>query len=83
MLALYDKMMKAPDDLTTAPPIYIEKTQTPLALIQMSDEEMVSIESTSAMFWFWFWLHVTCCLISTSLFRGSVCGSEELTVMLS
>lgn len=41
MLALYDKMMKAPDDLATAPPLYIEKTQTPLALIQMSDEEMV------------------------------------------
>ena len=42
MLALYDKMMKAPDDLTVAPPLYIEKTQLPLALIQMTDEEMVS-----------------------------------------
>ena len=41
MLALYDKMMKAPDDLTVAPPLYIEKTQLPLALIQMTDEEMV------------------------------------------
>ena len=41
MLALYDKMMKAPDDLATAPPLYIEKTQTPLALVQMSEDEMV------------------------------------------
>ena len=42
MLALYDKSMKAPDDLTVSPPLYSEKTQTPLALIQMSDEEMVN-----------------------------------------
>ena len=41
MLALYDKTMKAPDDLAVTPPLYSEKTQTPLALIQMSDEEMV------------------------------------------
>lgn len=61
MLALYDKMMKAPDDLTTAPPIYIEKTQTPLALIQMSDEEMVSLfvlVCSPGTHW------LTCCLIS-------------------
>ena len=41
MLALYDKMMKAPDDLTVAPPLFIEKTQLPLALTQTTDEEMV------------------------------------------
>ena len=41
MLALCDRNIKAPDDLTVAPPLYIEKTQLPLALIQASDEEMV------------------------------------------
>ena len=41
MLALFDKMMKVPNDLVVAPPLYVEKTQLPLALIQMTDEEMV------------------------------------------
>ena len=43
MLALFDKMMKAPDDLVIAPPLYVEKTQLPLALVQMTDEEMVCL----------------------------------------
>ena len=41
MLALFDKMMKAPEDLVITPPLYVEKTQLPLALVQMTDEEMV------------------------------------------
>lgn len=41
MLALCDRNIKAPDDLTVEKTLYIEKTQLPLALIQASDEEMV------------------------------------------
>lgn len=47
MLALFDRNVKAPDDLSTAPPLYVEKTQLPLALIQMSDDEMVSTLDTT------------------------------------
>lgn len=43
MLALFDKVMKAPEDLVVSPPLYVEKTQLPLALVQMNDEEMVLV----------------------------------------
>ena len=76
MLALYDKTMKAPDDLAVTPPLYSEKTQTPLALIQMSDEEMVKQADT-----------VSHCFMSANGFEflfsvGSACGKEESTVTL-
>lgn len=42
MLALFDSVVKAPDPLASFPGLYVDKTQTPLALIQMTEEETVS-----------------------------------------
>ncbi|KAK7869595.1 hypothetical protein R5R35_003385 [Gryllus longicercus] len=39
MLALFDRLVKAPDTLVGVPALYVEKTQTPLALLQMTEEE--------------------------------------------
>lgn len=41
MLALFDQMVKAPDPLTSIPSLYVEKTQEPLALQQMTEDETV------------------------------------------
>jgi PERQ amino acid-rich with GYF domain-containing protein len=77
MLALYDKTMKAPDELAVSPPLYSEKTQTPLALIQMSDEEMVKQADTDS---------VSHCFVTANGFEFlsvcSACGKEESTVTL-
>ncbi|PSN45439.1 GIGYF family protein [Blattella germanica] len=39
MLALFDQMVKAPDLLSSIPSLYVEKTQEPLALQQMTEDE--------------------------------------------
>ncbi|XP_067006202.2 GRB10-interacting GYF protein 2 isoform X1 [Anabrus simplex] len=39
MLALFDRMVKAPDNIVGVPALYVEKTQPPLALLQMTEEE--------------------------------------------
>ncbi|XP_026278076.1 GRB10-interacting GYF protein 2 [Frankliniella occidentalis] len=39
MLALFDMQVKAPDPLSTFPGLFVDKTQVPLALIQMTEEE--------------------------------------------
>jgi PERQ amino acid-rich with GYF domain-containing protein len=41
MLALFDHMVKAPDPLTSVSSLYVEKTQEPLALQQMTEDETV------------------------------------------
>jgi PERQ amino acid-rich with GYF domain-containing protein len=41
MLALFDHMVKAPDPLTNVSSLYVEKTQEPLALQQMTEDETV------------------------------------------
>lgn len=41
MLALFDHMVKAPDPLTSISSLYVEKTQEPLALQQMTEDETV------------------------------------------
>lgn len=43
MLALFDKTVAAPEPLRSISGLYVEKIQLPLALIQMSEEETVSI----------------------------------------
>lgn len=43
MLALFDKNCKPPELLTTFAALYVEKTQLPLALIQMTEDETVII----------------------------------------
>lgn len=42
MLALFDTLVKAPDKLSSFPGLYVDKTQVPLALVQMTEEETVS-----------------------------------------
>ncbi|XP_029169789.1 GRB10-interacting GYF protein 2-like isoform X3 [Nylanderia fulva] len=39
MLALFDRNCKAPEQLTNFPALYVEKTQFPLALTQMTEDE--------------------------------------------
>ncbi|KAJ9583645.1 hypothetical protein L9F63_022011, partial [Diploptera punctata] len=39
MLALFDHTVKAPDLLSSIPSLYVEKTQEPLALQQMTEDE--------------------------------------------
>lgn len=41
MLALFDRNYKPPEPLTTFPALYVEKTQPPLALVQMTEDETV------------------------------------------
>lgn len=41
MLALFDRNYKPPEILTAFPALYIEKTQVPLALTQMAEDETV------------------------------------------
>lgn len=41
MLALFDTVVKAPDPLASFPGLYVDKTQVPLALVQMTEEETV------------------------------------------
>lgn len=41
MLALFDRNYKPPELLTTFPALYVEKTQLPLALVQMTEDETV------------------------------------------
>lgn len=41
MLALFNKTVAAPEPLRSVGGLYLEKTQLPLALIQMSEEESV------------------------------------------
>lgn len=41
MLALFDRNCKPPEPLTTFAALYVEKTQLPLALIQMTEDETV------------------------------------------
>lgn len=43
MLALYDRNHKPPEPLTTFVALYVEKAQPPLALIQMTEDEAVTI----------------------------------------
>lgn len=43
MLALFDRNYKPPELLTTFPALYVEKTQLPLALVQMTEDETVII----------------------------------------
>lgn len=45
MLALFDHMVKAPDHLTSVSSLYVEKTQEPLALQQMTEDETVMLHS--------------------------------------
>jgi hypothetical protein len=45
MLALFDHMVKAPDPLGSASSLYVEKTQEPLALQQMTEDETVMLQS--------------------------------------
>jgi len=42
MLALFDRNCKPSEPLTTFPTLYVEKTQLPLALITMTDDETVT-----------------------------------------
>lgn len=42
MLALYDRNHKPPEPLTTFAALYVEKAQSPLALIQMTEDEAVN-----------------------------------------
>lgn len=46
MLALFDRNYKPPEPLITFSTLYVEKTQLPLALIQMTEDETVSKTST-------------------------------------
>jgi len=71
MLALCDRNIKAPDDLTVEKTLYIEKTQLPLALIQASDEEMVIFTQSISQ------NDVLIIFISSY----SECGREESIVM--
>lgn len=41
MLALFDRNYKPPEALTTFTSLYVEKTQLPLALVQMTEDETV------------------------------------------
>jgi PERQ amino acid-rich with GYF domain-containing protein len=41
MLALFDNMVKAPDRLASISSLYVEKTQEPLALQHMTEDETV------------------------------------------
>jgi hypothetical protein len=41
MLALFDHMVKAPDPLTSISSLCVDKTQEPLALQQMTEDETV------------------------------------------
>lgn len=41
MLALFDRNNKPPELLTTFAALYVEKTQLPLALVQMTEDETV------------------------------------------
>lgn len=43
MLALFDRTCKPPDSLISFQALYVEKTQLPLALIQMTEDETVTI----------------------------------------
>lgn len=43
MLALFDRNYKPPEQLTTFSSLYVEKTQLPLALVQMTEDETVII----------------------------------------
>lgn len=43
MLALFDRTVLAPDPLKSIQGLHVEKTQPPLALIQMTEEETVSV----------------------------------------
>jgi len=43
MLALFDHMVKAPDRLAGISSLYVEKTQEPLALQQMTEDETVML----------------------------------------
>lgn len=42
MLALFDRTILAPDPLKQIQGLHVDKTQPPLALLQMTDEETVS-----------------------------------------
>lgn len=42
MLILFDRNCKPPEPLTNFSPLYVEKTQLPLALIQMTEDETVN-----------------------------------------
>lgn len=42
MLALFDRNCKPPEPLTTFPALYVEKTQLPLALTTMTEDETVA-----------------------------------------
>lgn len=42
MLALFDRNCKPSEPLTTFPTLYVEKTQLPLALTSMTDDETVT-----------------------------------------
>lgn len=46
MLALFDRNNKPPEPLTTFSALYVEKTQLPLALIQMTEDETVTARCT-------------------------------------
>ena len=43
MLALFDRNVRAPDPLVKLQGLYVEKTQTPMALLTMTEEETVSL----------------------------------------
>lgn len=43
MLALFDRNYKPPEALTSFQALYVEKTQLPLALTQMTEDETVTI----------------------------------------
>jgi len=44
MLALFDRNCKPPELLTTFAALYVEKTQSPLALLGTTEDETVIIE---------------------------------------
>lgn len=52
MLALRDKSLFAPEPLRSISALYVEKIQSPLALIQMSEEETVRIVGLNDIFFF-------------------------------
>lgn len=45
MLALFDHLVKAPDPFASVSSLYVEKTQEPLALQQMTEDETVMLQS--------------------------------------
>lgn len=51
MLALFSKTVVAPEPLRSVGSLYVEKTQLPLALIQISEEESVGFKLCFSIFY--------------------------------